>query len=84
MLKCESLLKKSYLSYSEKCPSEHNAMCPSEHNSQKVSFRTLCPKYASYENGNRKKYSQLVSEFAKSRIYAGKVQKGLARIEIFV
>ena len=32
--------KKFYLSYSEKCPSEHNAMCPSEHNTQKVSFRT--------------------------------------------
>ena len=34
----ESLLKKKYLSYSEKCPSEHNAMCPSEHNTQKMSF----------------------------------------------
>ena len=26
----ESLFKKFYLSYSEKCPSEHNAVCPSE------------------------------------------------------
>ena len=37
-------LKKFYLSYSEKCPSEHNAMCPSEHNTQKVSFRTQSSK----------------------------------------
>ena len=36
----ESLFKKFYLSYSEKCPSEHNSMCPSEHNTQKVSFQT--------------------------------------------
>ena len=37
----ESLFKKFYLSYSEKCPSEQNEMCPSEH---KVSFRTLYSK----------------------------------------
>ena len=38
-------LKKFYLSYSEKCPSEHNATCPFEHNTQKVSFGTwaMCP-----------------------------------------
>ena len=36
----ESLIKNFYLSYSEKCPSEHNSMCPSEHNTQKVSFQT--------------------------------------------
>ena len=43
-----------------------------------------------YENGNKKKYSQLVPGSAKSRIYAGKStkrgfsKKGLARIEIFL
>ena len=42
-----------------------------------------------YENGNKKKYSQLVPGSAKSRIYAGKStkkgfsKKGLVRIEIF-
>ena len=37
-------LKVFVLSYSEKCPSEQNAMCPSEHNTQKVSFRTQSSK----------------------------------------
>ena len=36
------MFKKFYLSYSEKCLSEHNLMCPSEQNTQKVSFRTWC------------------------------------------
>ena len=36
------MFKKFYLSYYEKCPSEHNAICPSEHNTQKVSFWTCC------------------------------------------
>ena len=42
-----------------------------------------------YENGNKKKYSQLVPGSAKSRIYSGKStkrgfsKKGLARIKIF-
>ena len=42
-----------------------------------------------YENGNKKKYSQLVPGSAKSRIYSGKStkrgfsKKGLVRIEIF-
>ena len=42
-----------------------------------------------YENGNEKKYSQLVQGSAKSRIYAGKStkrgfsKKGLARIKFF-
>ena len=41
-----------------------------------------------YENGNKKKYSQLVKGSAKSRIYAGKStkrgfsKKGLTRIKI--
>ena len=41
----ESLFKIFYWSYSEKCPSEHNAMCPSEHNTQTVSFEhdAMCP-----------------------------------------
>ena len=39
-LEYDICLKVFVLSYSEKCPSEHNAMCPSEHNTQKVSFRT--------------------------------------------
>ena len=44
MLKCESLLKKSYLSYSEKCPSEHYAMCPSEHDAMCPSkYDAMCP-----------------------------------------
>ena len=42
-----------------------------------------------YENGNKKKYSQLVPGSAKSRIYSGKStkrgfsKKGLARIDFF-
>ena len=42
-----------------------------------------------YENGNKKKYSQLVQRSAKSRIYAGKStkrgfsKKGLVRIKFF-
>ena len=37
----ESLFKKFYLSYSDKSPSEHNAMCPSEHSTQKYSKSVL-------------------------------------------
>ena len=38
----ESLIKKFYLSYSEKCPSEHNVFCPSEHAAMCPSKHELC------------------------------------------
>ena len=39
-----------YLSYSEKCPSEHNAMCSPKHNPQKVSFQKFQSQTSSHSS----------------------------------